>query len=118
MGESRMCAVFRADLPLPPGKMAAQAGHAFLTAWRLSRGVCPVAADEYADASQAKLVLLAEDEAALREIEARAAARGIATALITDNARTVLAVPAVTVLGIGPMGRTDYNAITRGLALL
>ena len=115
--ETRMAAIFRADLPLPPGKMAAQAGHAFLTAWRYSRAVSLAAAEEYAEASQAKLVLVAKDEPALLGIAARAARRNVAAALITDSARTVLPVAAVTVLGLGPMSRTDYNALTRGLEM-
>lgn len=116
--EFRMAAVFRADLPLPPGKLAAQAGHAFLSAWRLSRASNPRMAESYAESAQTKLVLVAPDEAALRRAAERAAARGVAAVLITDAARTVLAAPALTVLGLGPMSRTDFNALTRGFALL
>jgi peptidyl-tRNA hydrolase len=115
MTGARMAAIFRADLPLPPGKLAAQAGHAFLTSWR--RAVRS-AAETYADAEQTKVVLVAPDEAALRRIAARATERGVACALITDAGRTVLPEPAVTVLGLGPMTRTDYNSLTRGLELM
>lgn len=116
--ETRMVAIFRADLPLPPGKMAAQAGHAFLTAWRMSRANDPHGAEAYADDSQAKIVLLAPDLAALERVAAKAGNRGIAHAMITDAARTVLKEPAVTVLGLGPMSKTDCNALKRGLQLL
>lgn len=114
MSEVRMCAIFRADLPLPPGKMAAQAGHAFLGAWlkatpndRLLYNLC----------AQPKVVLMAADEVELRSICEKAKKRKVPHVLITDAARTVLPSPAVTVLGLGPMERTDYNALTRGLSL-
>lgn len=110
MSEYRMAAIFRADLPLPPGKMAAQAGHAFVDAWHAS-----CMGD--IEASHAKMVLVAPDEAALRAVMAKATERGVSSALITDAARTVLKKPTVTVLGLGPMCRSDYNAITRGLKL-
>ncbi len=114
-GELRMVAVFRADLRLPPGKMAAQAGHAFLTAWRQAE---PGLAREYAESAQVKIVLEAPDLVALERIAAKAVRRGVPMALITDAARTVLPEPMVTVLGLGPMTKTDSNALTRGLNLL
>ena len=114
MSDVRMCAIFRVDLPLPAGKMAAQAGHAFLSAWQRAT---PNARLVYDLSAQPKLVLLAPDEAALRRIQGKAKERGVAHALITDAAKTVLPAPAVTVLGLGPMSRADYNSLTRGLRL-
>jgi peptidyl-tRNA hydrolase len=75
-------------------------------------------AEAYADENQAKVVLLAPDLASLERVAAEARSRGIAHAMITDAARTVLKEPAVTVLGLGPMSKTDCNALTRGLQLL
>ena len=72
-------------------------------------------ANNYADTGQAKLTLLAPDLATLKAIYTRAGNRKVAAALITDAGRTVLVGPAVTVLGIGPCNRTDYNNLTRGL---
>lgn len=111
----RMVAIFRADLPLPPGKMAAQAGHAFLTAWRQAD---PIFAADYAENGQTKIVLLALDLPALLRIKAKANQRGVSAALITDAARTVLSEPTITVLGLGPMSKTDCNALTRGLEMM
>jgi PTH2 family peptidyl-tRNA hydrolase len=113
-----MVAIFRADLQLPPGKMAVQAGHAFLTAWRKALMHGYDAAFDYADGLQVKIVLLAPDLAALERIKAKAEQRGVPAALITDAARTVLPEPTVTVLGLGPMSKTDCNALTRGLEML
>lgn len=111
----RMAAIFRADLPLPPGKLAAQAGHAFLAAWCLADDSVVQA---YADTGTAKIVLVAPNLAVLERIHSRALQRGVPRALIVDAARTVLKEPTVTVLGLGPMNRTDFNALTRGLNLL
>lgn len=116
--ETRMVAIFRADLPLPPGKMAAQAGHAFLSAWRLALKDNAENAMSYADAAQVKIVLLAPDLPTLERIQGKAHQRGVPAVLITDAARTVLPEPAVTVLGLGPMSKTDCNALTRGLEML
>jgi peptidyl-tRNA hydrolase len=116
--ELRMVAIFRADLDLPPGKLAVQAGHAFLTAWRNAYASDEDSALDYANDMQTKIVLLAPDLATLERIEAKAKKRGVHTALITDAARTVLLEPTVTVLGLGPMSKTDCNALTRGLEML
>jgi peptidyl-tRNA hydrolase len=113
--ELRMAAIFRADCPLPPGKMAAQSGHAFLTAW--IGATDREAANLYMANSQAKLVFMAPDLATLLKIGERAMRRGVSAALITDLGRTVLAGPTVTVLGLGPMNRTDFNNLTKKLDL-
>lgn len=118
-GELRMVAVFRADLPLPEGKLAAQAGHAFVGALleALDRDV-EMATAYIESVAQVKIVLVAAGVDDLRRVQEKADNRGVITYLVTDAARTVLPEPTVTVLGIGPMNKTDSNAITRGLALL
>jgi peptidyl-tRNA hydrolase len=115
MDELRMAAIFREDCPLPPGKMAAQAGHAFATAlWQHpDREVC----ETYMENGQAKLVLIAPNLETLFKILKRAKDRGVSAAMIKDQGRTVLNEPTFTVLGLGPMGRTDYNNLTRDLKL-
>jgi peptidyl-tRNA hydrolase len=115
---SRMVAIFRADLALPVGKLAAQAGHAFLSAWRAAALADHNYAQRYADGDQTKIVLQAADLTALLRIAAKAAQRDVPYVMITDAARTVLTEPTVTVLGLGPMSKTDCNALTRGLIML
>jgi PTH2 family peptidyl-tRNA hydrolase len=110
MDELRMCAVVRGDLAIPPGKLAAQVGHAFVGAW-------VSAAPLGGEWSITKIVLRAESEEALLRVMDVAARRGVPHALVRDQGRTVFATPTVTCLGLGPMGRTDYNAVTRGLSL-
>lgn len=110
-----MAAIFREDLPLPPGKMAAQSGHAFLTAWIgcTDRAM----AEAYMADGQPKLALVAPNLEALFKIQKRAKDRGVSFAMIKDAAHTILEKPDFTVLGLGPMNRNDYNNLTRGLAL-
>lgn len=113
--ELRMAAIFREDCPLPPGKMAAQAGHAFATAlWQHpDEGLCQT----YMENGQAKLVLIAPNLETLFKIAKRAKDRGVSAAMIKDQGRTVLNEPTFTVLGLGPMDRNSYNNLTRGLKL-
>ncbi len=113
-----MAVVVRTDLDLPPGKMAAQVGHAVLSAWRATWKDNPDLAESYADSRQTKLILAAPDEATLWRVKLHAQRLGVAAAAIVDAGRTVLPEPTLTALGLGPMGRTSYNALTRGLELL
>ncbi len=115
MSELRMVAIFRADLEMPVGKLAVQAGHAFLTAFRKAP---PELQEAYDFCVQAKLALIAPDLVALNEIVRKATERNVPYALITDAGRTVFPEPTVTVLGLGPMTKTDSNALTRGLEML
>jgi peptidyl-tRNA hydrolase len=116
--EWRMVAIFCADVPLPAGKLAVQAGHAFLSAWRQAAATDSGKAESYAETSQTKVALLAPNLQTLERIASKAKARNVSAVMITDAARTVLTAPAVTVLGLGPMSRTDCNALTRGLEML
>ncbi len=114
-GELRMAAIFRADLPLPPGKMAAQSGHAFLSAWVACAD--KAMAETYLETGQTKIVLVAPNLEALFKIQKRAKDRGVSFFMVKDAAHTVLPHPDFTVLGLGPMNKTDYNNLTRDLPL-
>lgn len=116
--DTRMVAILHTDLLLSSGKLPDQAGHAFLTAWRKAHEQDPVGTKNYAESGQAEIVLVAPDHAELNRVAEKANAHGAAHALITDAARTMLAEPVVTALGLGPMPKTDCNALTRGLPLL
>jgi PTH2 family peptidyl-tRNA hydrolase len=115
MSDLRMVAVFRGDLEMPIGKLAVQAGHAFLAAFRSAPQELREA---YDFGEQAKLALIAPNLNALLEVENKAARRGVPNVLITDLGRTVFSEKTVTVLGLGPMTKTDSNALTRGLEML
>ena len=108
--ELRMAVIFRADIDMPRGKAEDQFGHAV--------GRCLVAAPldlvaDYLAGAETKLSLEVAGLSDLERIADRARARGVVCALIQDAGRTVFAEPTITCLGLGPMGRTDSNALTR-----
>jgi peptidyl-tRNA hydrolase len=98
--------------------MAVQVGHAILSVWRVACDIAPDMARQYEDEAQMKIVLLAPNLATLERVQNKAAQRGIPAVLIMDAGRTVLSEPTITVLGLGPMTKTDCNALTRGLEMM
>jgi peptidyl-tRNA hydrolase len=63
--------------------------------------------------NQPKLSMEVPDLAALLKIKAKAERRGVPHFLVTDAAHTVFAEPTVTAIGLGPLTKTDGNALTR-----
>lgn len=82
------------------GKLAAQAGHAYLHSyWNAEDRQLAVAAQYRNPATRAyKIALIAPDEAALRELEKTYSFAGVS--LVTDAGLTVFDGPTVTCLGI------------------
>lgn len=112
--ELRLAVIFRADLPeMTRGKAEVQFGHAVLGC--LLDGECD---DELRAAyllhNQPKVSLEADGLASIEKIAARATARGVPHYVVTDAARTCFDAPTVTCIAVGPMTKTDSNAITRG----
>lgn len=119
----RLYAVVRGDLEMPPGKMAAQSGHAFLEAYLKSARENNESAQAYAaDPPGTKVVLCASSLEHIKEIERRANILGITTSLITDSGHVLPphfdGGPVVTALGFGPATREEVRRITKGLALV
>jgi PTH2 family peptidyl-tRNA hydrolase len=103
--------IYRADLTMRKGKIAAQCAHASMAAF-FNRGkienntlTVPLTEDMQAWLSDrfTKIVLSCEDEAALLTLRDMAAAAGLPHALITDSGLTEFrGVPTNTVVAIGP----------------
>ncbi|HLC97945.1 MAG TPA: peptidyl-tRNA hydrolase Pth2 [Candidatus Nanoarchaeia archaeon] len=104
----------RQDLKLPKGKLSAQVAHAsveavlrsdkkLVTAWR--------------NEGMAKIVLKVKDEKELLSFLQQAKDAGLASALITDAGKTVIAPGTRTCLGIGPDEAEKIDEITGKLAL-
>lgn len=111
MDDLRIAVIFRADIDIPRGKAEVQFGHA------VGRCVMDAQVDlvaTYRANAETKLSLEVDSLADLERIAERARGRGVTCALIQDAGRTVFAEPTVTCLGLGPMGKTDCNALTRG----
>lgn len=106
----KMYIVVRKDLDMPPGKMAAQVGHAVgrlllwhTSEWSMHRGDI---LDQYFDVTkgnEAKVVLGCQDEKELMELKDLASTHKIPITVVKDAAHTVFKEPTVTCLGIGPV---------------
>jgi PTH2 family peptidyl-tRNA hydrolase len=108
---------------MPPGKMAAQAGHAFIGALHEAETTSPVDAAAYrADPPGTKVALNAPDEAALLRAQHRAEALGIPHFLVVDSGHVMpphfTGKPIITALGIGPTTKRKAASITGKFALV
>ncbi|MEC7949334.1 MAG: aminoacyl-tRNA hydrolase [Myxococcota bacterium] len=117
--------LYRRDLKMRKGKIAAQCAHASLSAvlrpavraTAVGANPLPVPmsheADQWLRFGQAKIVLSVDDEQALLTAHAAALAAGLPCALITDAGHTEFkGVPTRTALAIGPAAVRDIDAIT------
>lgn len=107
--------VIRADLKLPKGKAAAQAAHAAVEAmWRADKETVK----QWRQEGMAKIVLKIADEKALLQLLQQAKDAGLATALITDAGKTVVAPGTTTCMAAGPADEETINHIFGSLQLL
>ena len=107
--ELRIAVVFRAELDMPRGKSEVQFGHAIAMLLYHHHDAC----FHYMAGSQMKLSMEVPDAEALEKIARRAAARHIPCVKVVDAGRTVFGEPTFTCIAIGPMDKTDCNALTR-----
>lgn len=117
-GELKMWLAVRTDLEMPPGKLAAQAGHGFTMALLKAMQSAPETAQAYLSAAHTKVVCRIGAEGGLRRIEQEATEAGIPCALITDAGRTVFGHPTATVCAFGPARREDLPKFLKDLQLL
>lgn len=114
-----MYAVVRRDLEMPPGKLSAQAGHAYTESLFDCIERHPLLADRYRrkDNGGSKVTLYCRDEREIRELEVKCAEAGVAHALFTDEGHVLPphfdGNPVVTALGIGPVTRRDAKALVK-----
>lgn len=100
---------------MPPGKMAAQAGHAFLGA------LLNADEDRYSrytlDPPGTKVCLVARDLPRLLLLQAVVADAGVPYALITDSGHVLPphfdGSPVITALGVGPATRREVACLKR-----
>lgn len=107
---------------MPPGKLAAQAGHAFLGSLQDALQRDPTAAHTYiTDPPGTKIVLAAPSLEALKHAHAWCQARGISCAWIEDSGHVLpphfTGAPIATALGFGPAPRAAVKALTKQFSL-
>lgn len=116
--EHKMAVVVVRGLRMGTGKMAAQAGHAFVTAALRAKDYDPSGFRRWYDAGQMKVVLRVDVEKELYPLKGHAEDLGLTTALITDAGHTQLEPGTVTCLGIGPGPSSKIDAVVGHLKLL
>jgi peptidyl-tRNA hydrolase len=111
----RIIVVYRADLPeMTRAKGEVQFGHAVAGVLVQTMALNPALVAQYMDDNQPKIAMEVADTGALIKIQEKAEKRGVPFFLVTDAAHTIFEIPTLTVLGLGPMTKTDGNNITRG----
>jgi len=116
--EYKQVIVFRADLKLSKGKMAAQAGHAAVSAAEEARKRHRSWWEAWLYEGQRKIAVKVKDEKELLELEEAAKDLGLPNALIVDRGLTEIPPETVTCLGIGPAPEEQMDRLTGKLPLL
>jgi PTH2 family peptidyl-tRNA hydrolase len=116
--EFKQVIVFRDDLKLSKGKIAAQAGHAAVSAAEEARKRYRGWWDAWLFEGQRKIAVKVKDEKELLELEGAAKELGLPNALIVDRGLTEIPPDTVTCLGIGPAPAEKVDRLTGDLPLL
>jgi len=111
---SRMYIVARRDLEMPPGKLAAQVGHAavrMILKAEHSKSFPAELLQNYlsGDGNEAKIVLGVDSEDALNEVFDACVQMKIPCGKVVDSGRTVFKEPTLTCIGIGPIWDTEIG---------
>ena len=116
--EYKQVIVFRTDLKMGKGKIAAQAGHAAVSAAEEARKRHRVWWEAWLFEGQRKIAVKVKNEKELSELESAAKDLGLPNALIVDRGLTQIPEGTVTCLGIGPAPEGLVDKLTGKLRLL
>ena len=109
--------VLRIDLGMSRGKIAAQAGHAAVSASEEAREKWPEWWSGWLEEGQRKIAVRVNSEEELLELERKAKELQLPSALITDRGLTELPPGTKTCLGIGPAPSDQIDKVTGNLPL-
>ena len=113
----KMVIVLRTDLKMSKGKIAAQAGHAAVSAAEEAKKKYPAWWKMWIQEGQCKIAVKARSEKELLELERKAKELELPYALISDRGLTELPPNTITCLGIGPAPAIEVDKITGELDL-
>jgi PTH2 family peptidyl-tRNA hydrolase len=116
--EYKQVLVFRTDLQMSKGKIAAQAGHAAVSAAQAAFNQHKKWWEAWMYEGQRKIAVKVADEKELGELEEAADNLGLPHALIVDRGLTQVPEGTVTCLGIGPAPAEMIDRLTSKLKLL
>jgi PTH2 family peptidyl-tRNA hydrolase len=114
----KMVIVVRTDIKMSKGKMAAQAGHAAVSASEYARKNRPEWWIPWINEGQCKIAVKVKSEQEINELERKAINAGLPIALIVDRGLTEIPPNTTTCLGIGPAPSNKVDVITGNLSLL
>ena len=117
MFEYKQVLVVRADLKMSRGKIAAQAGHAAVSAAEETRKKRPEWWNSWLSEGQCKIAVKVGSEHELLELERMVKKLKLPSALISDRGLTELPPGTLTCLGIGPAPSQQLDKVTGKLAL-
>ena len=104
------------DIPMSPGKLAAQVAHAAVECALKTLNKNPLSLQKWMDEGQKKVVVKT-DEKEILKIQKDARLKKIVTALIRDAGRTELEKGTLTALAIGPAEERKIDSLTAHLSL-
>ena len=105
------------ELKLTKGKMAAQASHASLGAYKLTKAKYPELVEEWESEGEKKVTIYVETEKDLLELYNKIP-KEIPKIIIRDAGRTQLEPGTITCLGIGPYKDIELDKYTGKLKLV
>jgi PTH2 family peptidyl-tRNA hydrolase len=117
MFEYKQVIVVRADLKMSRGKIAAQAGHAAVSAAEETRKKRPEWWNAWLSEGQCKIAVKVGSKQELLELERIVKELKLPSALISDRGLTELSPGTLTCLGIGPAPSHQLDKVTGKLAL-
>ena len=113
----KLVLVINSELKMGKGKIAAQVGHASVTAMLKAGQSRPIILDSWLKSGQKKICLKAQyDE--LLELEKKAKKIGLQTAVINDAGKTQIPNGSLTVVAFGPDEEEKLSTLTGHLKLL
>jgi PTH2 family peptidyl-tRNA hydrolase len=110
--------VVRTDIKMSKGKMAAQAGHAAVSASEYARKNRPEWWTPWITEGQCKIAVKVKSVEEMYDLERKARNVGLPVALIIDRGLTEIPPNTITCLGIGPAPSNKVDTITGELSLL
>jgi len=110
--------VMRTDLKMSRGKIAAQAGHAAVSAAEEARKNFSDWWKAWIEEGQCKIAVRTKSEQELLELQGKAKELKLPSALVIDRGLTELPPDTITCLGIGPAPSSQIDEITGKLHLL
>ena len=116
--EYKLVIVIRTDIKMSKGKVAAQAGHAAVSASEYARKNRPEWWNPWIMEGQRKIAVKANSEDEILMLERKARNEGLPVAMIVDRGLTEIPPNTITCLGIGPAPANKVDTVTGNLKLL